>query len=175
MRENLLCMSRQARHSACDTLLSVLASQCLLSRLPHSLSPATCRMSRFSGRSSFLDRTPSRFESRDRNCQRAVLSSRLRFGSLQIRKLFDYNTVTLSKWSMAHCQHVNIEYWMMYGVPGLLAVVGFGSSPYPSVGKLNRERVTTCWRERRGGVGGGAKSYDGEKAWSFMLLNTPCM
>ncbi len=30
----------------------------------------------------------------------------------------------------------------------------------------DRERETTCWRERGEGAWGGAKSYDGEKAWS---------
>ncbi len=34
------------------------------------------------------------------------------------------------------------------------------------------ERETTCWREREGG-GGGAKSYDGEEAWSSLYYSFP--
>ncbi len=63
------------------------------------------------------------------------------------------------------------KYWMIWG-PDFLAVVWFGSSPTPSLplprqtGRLRKKRETTCWWEKgRGGDGGGAKSYDGGKAW----------
>ncbi len=35
------------------------------------------------------------------------------------------------------------------------------------------ERETTCWREKGRGVGGGAKWYDGEKAWSSINHSIP--
>ncbi len=67
------------------------------------------------------------------------------------------------------------EYWMICRGPGFLAVVWFGSFPPPPspVSKLDRrhiqedwERETTCWGRGGGGKAIGAKSYDGEKAWS---------
>ena len=60
---------------------------------------------------------------------------------------------------------------MVYREPGFLAVVSFGSSPTPSpspVSKLDR-RHTGRLRKRDDLLtvkGGGAKSDDGEKAWS---------
>ncbi len=65
---------------------------------------------------------------------------------------------------------------MIYREQGFLAVVCFGSSPTPSpspVSKFLSLSVFLCvagrayWLERGDvGGGGGAKSYDGEKAWS---------
>ncbi len=64
------------------------------------------------------------------------------------------------------------EYWMIYRGPGFLSVVWFCCSPIPS--PVARQQVVTLpgccwstyWRERGGW--GGAKLYDGEKAWSFI-------
>ncbi len=67
------------------------------------------------------------------------------------------------------------EYWMNYWGPGFLSVVWFGSFPTTppppprTVSKLSLF-ITVCRRssllkgEEGGGVGG-AKSYEGEKAW----------
>ncbi len=72
------------------------------------------------------------------------------------------------------------EYWMFDRWPGLLTVVydlAPPSHPLPSVSPIGDtqedcERELTRWRvwEGGGGVdgGGGAKSYNGEKAWSFI-------
>jgi hypothetical protein len=67
------------------------------------------------------------------------------------------------------------EYWMICRGPGFLAVVWFGSSPtspflLPSVistggAQKEWERETTAG-VKGGRGGGGAKSYDDEKAWS---------
>jgi hypothetical protein len=37
-------------------------------------------------------------------------------------------------------------------------------SPVSKLEKEDGERETPCWREREGGCGGGASSYDSEKA-----------
>ncbi len=61
------------------------------------------------------------------------------------------------------------EYWM---VPGFLAIVWFGSSPTPSLpSKSSTGDTQEDWKREttadgRWGGGRGAKSYDGEKAWS---------
>ncbi len=71
---------------------------------------------------------------------------------------------------------LDIEYWMIYRRPGFLAIVCFGSSHAPPspISKLSLFlNPTVCRRSstlsgeggRREGEGG-AKSYDGEKAWS---------
>jgi hypothetical protein len=60
---------------------------------------------------------------------------------------------------------------MIYKRPGFLAVAWFVSSPTPlslskfclSLSAFLRVAGQAYWRE-----GGGAKSYDGEKAWSFI-------
>ncbi len=68
------------------------------------------------------------------------------------------------------------KYWMNYRLPGFLAVVWFGSSPHPV--PLFHQQVVSLSQSScvspveltdgrgRGMVGGWAKSYDGEKAWS---------
>jgi hypothetical protein len=58
---------------------------------------------------------------------------------------------------------------MIYREPGFLTVVWFGPPPLPLASCLSFSLFQSiagraCWRERGGG--GGAKSYDGEKAWS---------
>ncbi len=71
--------------------------------------------------------------------------------------------------------------WTIYRGLGFLAVVRYDSSsnppppPFSSVSSAgdtqeDRERETTCWWERGGGGGGGASSYDGEKAWSSLMI-----
>ncbi len=71
------------------------------------------------------------------------------------------------------------EYWMISRLPGFLAVAWFGSSPHPLPPLLSASclsfSVVLCgagrayWREGRGVVGGWAKSYDGQKAWSSII------
>ncbi len=64
------------------------------------------------------------------------------------------------------------EYWMNYRGPRFLAVVWF-NPPLSSVSSTMR-RLTGRLRKRNnfltggGGEGEGAKSYDGEKAWSSL-------
>jgi hypothetical protein len=73
------------------------------------------------------------------------------------------------------------EYWIIYREPGFLAVVLFDSFPPPSpVSKLDRRHTGRLLKRDNfltgegEGVGEGAKSYDGEKAWSsiFESFNT---
>jgi hypothetical protein len=69
---------------------------------------------------------------------------------------------------------VGREYWMIYRVLGFLVVIWFGSSPplprssasCPFLSVFLSVAGRAHWRERGDGGGGGAKSYDGEKAWS---------
>ncbi len=66
------------------------------------------------------------------------------------------------------------EYWMIVRESGFLAVVWFGSYPTPPspVSKLDRRHTgrrrkrDNLLSERGREGGGGAKSFDGEKAWS---------
>jgi hypothetical protein len=69
------------------------------------------------------------------------------------------------------------EYWMIYRVPHFLVVILFGSYPtnsplYRQYLRLSTHRKTKSEPERQladesgDGMGGGAKSYDGEKALS---------
>jgi hypothetical protein len=72
------------------------------------------------------------------------------------------------------------EYWMIFRGPGFLAIVWFDSSPAPSPSLFLQQVRTGVATHRKteeerqvaklltgGGTGGwGAKSYDGEKAWS---------
>jgi hypothetical protein len=76
----------------------------------------------------------------------------------------------------AYSNYVAREYWMVYRRPGLKAVVWFGSSPIPPL--LPSASCLSFWvflclspsSLLTGEVGGGAgaKSYDGEKAWSSL-------
>jgi hypothetical protein len=54
------------------------------------------------------------------------------------------------------------EYCILYRGPGFFAVVWFGSSPSP-VSKLERRRTEKERQLPDSRVGGGGKSYDGEK------------
>jgi hypothetical protein len=65
------------------------------------------------------------------------------------------------------------EYWLMYRGPGFLVVVLFGSQPTPpalscqQVVALSQSSCVSPAKLADGeGGGGGAKSYDGRKAWS---------
>ncbi len=64
------------------------------------------------------------------------------------------------------CIHSTREYWMICR-GFFLAVVWFGSSPNPSaVGKLDRRHTGSLRKRTTRWLWRGAKSYDGEKAWS---------
>jgi hypothetical protein len=66
-------------------------------------------------------------------------------------------------------------HWIIYRGPGFLAVVWFGSSPTPSpVSKLSPYlSFLVCRRSSLLTVEGGAKSYDGEEAWSSINNSIP--
>ncbi len=100
--------------------------------------------------------------------------------SLIIRVLIIQHWRYIKEPSQAGC-HAEIckcrdrEYWMIYRRPDFLAVVWFVSFPPPSVSKLFLFHSLLCvvgrayWCDRWGrGGGGGARSFDGEKAWSSM-------
>ncbi len=72
------------------------------------------------------------------------------------------------------------EYWMIYGGPGFLAVVWFGSTPPSPLSNLDRktEKERQLAEERGWEVGEGAKSYNGENAWSSIyhsIIHTLCL
>jgi hypothetical protein len=63
------------------------------------------------------------------------------------------------------------EYWIIYRGAGFLTVIWLGFFPPPSLpsvcskeGRLRKRDILLTGQG--GGCGGGAKSYDGEKAWS---------
>ncbi len=82
---------------------------------------------------------------------------------------------------------VRVLNYLQYREPGFLSVVLLGpspkSQPFPPLQSQRltdntqegRGRETTCWRKRGVGGEGGAKSYDGKKAWSsinFSILSS---
>ncbi len=71
-----------------------------------------------------------------------------------------------SCWHHAFPQRV---YWVIYGEPGFLALVWFGSSHAPSslspVSNLDRQHIRLRKTDNLL-TGGGDKLYNGEKAWS---------
>jgi hypothetical protein len=77
----------------------------------------------------------------------------------------------LTQYERSYLPSYSREYWTIYGGPGFLAVIWFGStptlSPLPTsvswVGETHEvcDRESTCWRER----GEGTESYDPKKAW----------
>ncbi len=93
-------------------------------------------------------------------------------------KCIDYCWFCLCNWEG---MDVSREYWMIHRGPGFLAVVWFGSSPTP-LSPLSRQLYLflslhvrcgrTYWRERGGGDGRGAKSYDRKNSWPSVSFNT---
>ncbi len=85
-------------------------------------------------------------------------------------------------YTVAHMMVHSREYWLIYRGPGFLVVVWFGfsaiPSPPPLVSKFSLllslpecRLLSLELTEMRGGGeggGGGAKSYYGEKAWSYI-------